>query len=66
MATQDKPGVTIRQNKGTMEQAVIGIVEQFENATDVLVQSVHYHRTEPDPALLRDKGKCKVDIILKL
>jgi len=62
----EKPGVTIRQNKGTIERAVLGIVEQFENATDVTVRSIHYYRTEPDTKLLIDRGKQKVDIILKL
>lgn len=66
MAELEKPGVTIRQNKETIEQAVLGIVEQFENATDVTVQSVHYYRTNPDSKLLSDKGKRRVDIILKL
>lgn len=66
MAAQDKPGVTIRQNKGTVGQAVIGIVKQFEDATDVTVQSVHYYLTEPDSKMLNDKLKRRVDIVLRL
>ena len=62
----EKPGNTIRHNKTMLSEAVLSIVEAFEDATDVTVQSVHYYRDGPDPKLLNDKGKQRVDIILKL
>lgn len=66
MAVNEKPGETIRHNKQSIVDAVIAMVDRFEDATDVKVQSVHYYRTEPDPKLLNDKGKSKVDIVLRL
>lgn len=66
MAEQEKPGVTIRHNKKTIEEAVIAIVNRFEDATNITVQSVHYYRTDPDPKLLNDQGEPKVDITLNL
>jgi len=62
----ETPGETIRHNKRSMEEFAIAMVDRFEDATDVKVQSVHYYLTDPDPNLLNDKPKQRVDIILKL
>lgn len=66
MGATEKPGEIIKHNKKTLTEAVLSIVARFEDATDVEVRSVHYYRTESDPKLLSDKGKQKVDIILRV
>lgn len=66
MGATEKPGETIRHNKKFIEDAILGIVVRFQDATDVTVQSIHYYRTEPDPKMLNDQGKPVVDIILRL
>ena len=66
MAPMETPGKAIKHEKDKLEEAVLNIVSIFENVTDVKVLSVHYYRAEPDTKLLIDRGKQKVDIILKL
>lgn len=66
IAGQQRPGEIITLNKTVLIEAVISAVELFEETNAVTVQSVHCYRTEPDPKLLNDQGKRKVDIILKL
>lgn len=66
MGATEKPGEIIRIFQADIKRAVLDTVQTFEQRTDVTVQSIHYYVGEPNAKLLDDRGKQKVDIILKL
>lgn len=63
---EPKPGEVIENCKYRLMNDMVMIVKGFEDVTGVQVQSVHCYAPEPDPKLLKDAPKLKVDIILKL
>ena len=60
------PGDSIRSQKDGLMNEVTIAVRRFETMTGVQIQSVHCYVPAPDPKLLNDAPKLKVDIILEL
>lgn len=60
------PGEILRSHKERLAKEMAMAVRGFEGIAGVQVQSAHCYTPAPDPTLLNDAPKLKVDIVLNL